>query len=63
MFYIKLCKIKVVLIFFNKKKFCENKIYKFCLYIYNKFRNCCDLFWYLLDIRKNYIIENLGFSL
>lgn len=34
MFYIKLCKIKVVLILFNKKKFCENKIYKFCIYIY-----------------------------
>lgn len=34
MFYIKLCKIKEVLILFNKKKFCENKIYKFCIYIY-----------------------------
>lgn len=34
MFYTKLCKIKEVLILPNKKKSCENKTYKPCIYIY-----------------------------
>lgn len=66
MFYTKLCKIKEVLILPNKKKILwEQNLQTLYIYIfiYNKFRNCCDLFWYSLDTRKNHIIENLGFSL